>query len=152
MAIAEATTQTTRVAADRAMMEAYIHEVIERGPFARHFTADVTFRVEGSDLAAAGAAQVEQTIRLMHQELFDAHPVLKSLLVDGYRAAIEAEFIGTHTGEFAGIPATGRHVSVPYSVVYDLRGGKIAALRIYMPMNALVAQLTAPESATATAN
>ncbi len=146
MAIAEATkqtTQATRAGDDRAMMETYIRELIDRGAFGRHFTPDVTFSVEGTDLAAAGAAQVEQTIRLMHEQLFDAHPVLKSLLVDGHRAALEAEFIGTHTGEFAGIPATGRHVSVPYSVVYDLRDGKIAALRIYLPMNALVAQLTA---------
>jgi hypothetical protein len=49
---------------------------------------------------------------------------------------------GTHTGEFAGIQATGRAVRVPYSVVYDLRADKISALRIYFPMSLLVEQLT----------
>ena len=61
---------------------------------------------------------------------------------DDGKAAIEADFAGTHTGEFAGIPATGRLVRVPYSVVYDLRGGQISALRIYFPMSQLTEQLT----------
>ena len=43
----------------------------------------------------------------------------------------------------AGIPPTGRAVRVPYSVVYDLRGDRISALRIYFPMSQLIEQLTA---------
>jgi predicted ester cyclase len=50
--------------------------------------------------------------------------------------------VGTHAGEFAGIQPTGRAVRVPYSVVYDLRGDKISALRIYFPMSLLIEQLT----------
>ena len=68
---------------------------------------------------------------------------LKNLLADQSKAAIEADFVGTHTGEFAGIPPTGRTVRVPYSVVYDLRRDKISALRIYFPMSLLIDQLTA---------
>jgi hypothetical protein len=33
-------------------------------------------------------------------------------------------------------------VRVPYSVIYDLRGDQISALRIYFPMNLLIEQLT----------
>ena len=41
----------------------------------------------------------------------------------------------TPTGEeFGGIAATGREVRVPYSVVYDLQGEKIGAVRIYLSM------------------
>ena len=58
------------------------------------------------------------------------------------RAAIEADFVGTHTAEFAGIQPTGRAVQVPYSVVYDLRGDQISALGIYFPMSLLIEQLT----------
>ena len=58
---------------------------------------------------------------------------LKNLLVDEGKAAIEADFVGTHTGEFAGVAPTGRAVRVPYSVIYDLRGDQISALRIYLP-------------------
>ena len=64
------------------------------------------------------------------------------LLADTGKAAIEADFVGTHTGEFAGIAPTGRDVRVPYSVIYDLRDDQISALRIYFPMNLLIEQLT----------
>ena len=42
-------------------------------------------------------------------------------------SAIETDFVGTHTAEFAGIQRAGRAVRVPYSVVYDLRGDRISA-------------------------
>jgi predicted ester cyclase len=67
---------------------------------------------------------------------------LKNLLVDAGKAAIEADFAGAHTGEFAGVQATGWSVRVPYSVIYDLRGDQISALRIYFPMSLLMDQLT----------
>jgi predicted ester cyclase len=88
-------------------------------------------------LQAAG-----ELIRYVHETAFDARPELKNLLVDTGKAAIEADFAGTHTGEFAGIQPTGRAVRVPYSVIYDLRDDQISALRIYFPMSLLIEQLT----------
>jgi predicted ester cyclase len=67
---------------------------------------------------------------------------LKNLLADDGKAAIEADFAGTQTGEFAGIQPAGRAVRVPHSVVYDLRGDQISALRTYFPMSLLIEQLT----------
>jgi predicted ester cyclase len=95
----------------------------------------------GTDQAAHGRDQIEGMIRYLHQQAFDAHPELKCLLVDGERAALEADLVGTHVAEFAGKPATGKEIRVPYSVVYDLEGERIAALRIYMPMDTLLRQL-----------
>ena len=37
--------------------------------------------------------------------------------------------------------ATGKSVRVPYCVVYDLRGDRIAALRAYIPMELFAQQL-----------
>lgn len=54
---------------------------------------------------------------------------------------IEAEFVGTHVGEFAGVAPTGRQVRVPYSVAYDLVEDAITAVRLYLPMDALVRQI-----------
>jgi len=78
----------------------------------------------------------------VHEGAFDARMELKNLLTDDGKAAIEADFVGTHTAEFAGIQPAGRAVRVPYSVVYDLRGDQISALRIYFPMSLLIEQLT----------
>ena len=77
----------------------------------------------------------------MHTRAFDAHPKVKSLVIGGGQAALEADFVGTHTGEFLGMAATGKSVRVPYCVVFDLRGDKIAALRAYIPMDLFTQQL-----------
>jgi predicted ester cyclase len=79
----------------------------------------------------------------LHTQSFDARPELKRLIVGADEAALEAVFIGSHTGEFQGIPATGKAVNVPYSVHYDLQDDKIAALQIYMSMDALLRQISA---------
>jgi SnoaL-like polyketide cyclase len=71
----------------------------------------------------------------------DAHPKVKTLVAGEQQAASEADFVGTHIGEFLGMPASGKSVNLPYCVVYDLRDDKIAALRIYMPMELFSQQL-----------
>jgi predicted ester cyclase len=50
--------------------------------------------------------------------------------MDTDKAAIEAEFVGTRTGEFAGIQPAGRAVRVPCSVIYDLRPIRSARCRM----------------------
>jgi len=113
-----------------------------RADYGQYFTDDVVVTVEGSDQRAEGREAGEQLIRYMHEQAFDARPELKNLLVDEGKAAIEADFTGTHTGEFAGVAPTGRAVRVPYSVIYDLRGDQISKLRIYLPLSVLVEQIT----------
>ena len=54
---------------------------------------------------------------------------------------LEAVFIGTHSGDFAGLSVTGMQVRLPYSMAYDVAGGSITALRAYFPMTALRSQL-----------
>jgi steroid delta-isomerase-like uncharacterized protein len=127
---------------ERQVMQDYIDALVKRSDFPVYFTDDVVATIEGTDQRADGREAAEQLIRYIHENAFDAHPELKNLLVDDGKAAIEADFVGTHTGEFAGVQATGRAVRVPYSVVYDLRDDQISKLRIYFPMSHLVEQLT----------
>jgi predicted ester cyclase len=130
------------MSAERQMMQDYIDALVKRGDFARYFTEDVVATFEGTDQRADGRQAAGDLIRYVHEGSFDAKPELKNLIVDAGKAAIEADFVGTHTGEFAGIQPTGRVVRVPYSVIYDLRDGQISALRIYFPMSLLIEQLT----------
>jgi predicted ester cyclase len=51
--------------------------------------------------------------------------------------------VGTHLGEFAGVPATGRQVRVPLAVAYDLEAGRITRGRVYFEIPAFLAQVTA---------
>jgi predicted ester cyclase len=127
--------------AERKVMQEYIDALVKRADYPVYFTDDVVATFEGTDQRAVGREAAGQLIRYVHEGAFDARPELKNLLVDDGKAAIEADFVGTHTGEFAGIQPTGRPVRVPYSVVYDIRGDQISALRIYFPMSLLLEQL-----------
>jgi predicted ester cyclase len=128
----------------RAALEAYVDALVARADFARFFTDDVQASIVGTPQQATGPDAVEQMIRFMHEVAFDARPELKNMLVDDGKAAVEADFVGVHVGEFAGIAATRSSVRVPYSVIYDLNGDRISGLRIYMPLQDLLAQLDAP--------
>jgi predicted ester cyclase len=135
----------------RATMEAYAAALLGGGAYETYFAADIVLTMTGVPGEITGPAAAKAAIDAMHHEQFDAHPEVVSLVVGEGTAAIEAVFVGTHTGEFAGIAATGTEVSVPYSVFYELADGKITALRIYALAEGLVQQLqgtSAPRSGT----
>ncbi len=77
----------------------------------------------------------------LHSQLFDASPELGNVAFADGVASLEAVFVGTHTADFAGVRATGASVRLPYSVFYDVSGGKIDALRAYFPITALIQHL-----------
>jgi predicted ester cyclase len=130
------------MSAERQVMQDYMDALAKRADFTSYFADNVVVTFEGTDQRAEGRQAAGELIRYVHETAFDARPELKNMLVDTGKAAIEADFAGTHTGEFAGIQPTGRLVRVPYSVVYDLRDDQISALRIYFPMGLLIEQLT----------
>jgi steroid delta-isomerase-like uncharacterized protein len=122
-------------------MRSYLDALLARGEFADSFTDDITWTTVGTGQELQGRQPVRDFISWMHTQAFDAHPKVKTLVVGDGQAALEADFVGTHTGEFLGMPATGKSVQVPYCVVYDLRDDKIAAVRSYMPMDLFSQQL-----------
>ena len=125
----------------RQMMHDYLDALAKRADYGRYFTDDVIMTAVGSDQRAVGREAAVRQMRDMHERAFDAHIEVKNLLVDDDKAAVEADFVGTHTGGFAGIAPAGREVRVSYTVVYDLRGNQISELRIYFPMAVLTEQL-----------
>jgi predicted ester cyclase len=127
---------------ERQVIQEYLDRLVKRADYPALFAEDVVVTFEGTDTRAEGPEAGGQLIRHVHETAFDARPEVKTLLVDDGRAAIEADFVGVHTGEFAGIQPTSREVKVPYSVVYDLDSDKISAVRIYFPMGLLIEQIT----------
>jgi steroid delta-isomerase-like uncharacterized protein len=122
-------------------MGSYLDALVARGDFADYFTDDVTWTTIGTEQNVQGREPVRDFLIWMHTHAFDAHPKVKTLVVGDGQAVLEADFVGTHTGEFLGMPATGKSVQVPYCVAYDLRDDKIAALRAYIPMELFSQQL-----------
>jgi predicted ester cyclase len=95
----------------------------------------------GTIAATPGLASRTRPHHGLHTQAFDATVKAKTLIADQGQAALELDFIGTHTGDFLGMAATGKPVNVPYCVVYDVPGDKITALRVYMPMELFSQQL-----------
>jgi predicted ester cyclase len=133
----------------RETMESYVRALLERSDYGRFFADDIEVSIVGTDQKANGPEAAEQMIRFMHEVAFDAQPELVNVLVGEGGAAAEAVFVGTHTGEFAGVPGSGNAVRVPYSVFYDVGEGGISALRIYMSLDELVRQISAPAAVSA---
>jgi ketosteroid isomerase-like protein len=127
--------------AAREIMDGYIAALGDRSDLGRFFAPDVRWTTMESGDEVVGREQVRDFIVAFHTQLFDAHPHLVNLLVGNDTAMLEARFIGTHTGEFGGVPATGASVDVPYCIAYQISDGMISALRAYMPIGAMRAQL-----------
>lgn len=57
--------------------------------------------------------------------------------------AAEATWIGTHTGEFLGTPATGRPISQPFVVFVAFKDGLMSEERFHYDLGALLRQIDA---------
>jgi steroid delta-isomerase-like uncharacterized protein len=122
-------------------MRSYLDAFLARGDFAEYYTDEVTWTTVGAGQELQGRQPVRDFLMWMHTQAFDAHPKVKTLVVGDGQAALEADFVGTHTGEFLGMAPTGKSVQVPYCVIYDLHDDKITALRAYIPMDLFTRQL-----------
>ena len=94
-------------------MRSYLDALLARGDFADYFTDDVTWTIIGTDQHVRGREPVRDFLIWMHTQAFDAHPKVKTLVVGDGQAALEADLVGIHTGEFLGLAATGKSVQVP---------------------------------------
>ncbi len=133
----------------QATMEAYAAALLGGGAYETYFADDIVVTMTGAPGEITGPAAAKAAIDALHHEQFDATPELITLVAGEGTAAAELIFVGTHTGEFAGIAATGKAVEVPYSVFYQLSDGKITSVRIYALVEGLVQQLQADPSASA---
>ena len=125
------------------VIDAYIAALVAREDIAPYFSDDVVLELVDVGQRIEGRDEVAAAIVELHEQTFDARPEVTNVVIGEGTAAAEAVFVGTHTGDFAGIPATGKQVAVPYAVFYDLADGEITALRIHGFATGLVAALTA---------
>ncbi len=55
----------------------------------------------------------------------DSHFTIDDMIAEGDRVATKKTFTGTHTGDFGGIRATGKRVTLQYVDIMRVRDGKI---------------------------
>jgi steroid delta-isomerase-like uncharacterized protein len=127
----------------------YLDALLNGGDFGAFFADEVLWTTMETGDQIRGREAVRDFIAALHSQLFDASPELVSTeFADGV-AGLEAVFVGTHTAEFGGVPATGAAVRLPYSMFYEVVDAKIIALRTYFPITVLLHQLREAASAHA---
>jgi steroid delta-isomerase-like uncharacterized protein len=116
----------------------YLDALLGGGDFASFFSEDIVWTTMETGDEIRGRDAVRDFIVALHSQLFEAAPEVRGTAVADGIACLEADFVGKHVAEFAGVPATGADVRMPYAVFYDVEGGSITALRAYFPVTALV--------------
>ena len=102
---------------------------------------DVVFTHMATGDEHRGPDAIRGMLDYMYHQAFDARVEERSRIIAESQGVVEGDFVGTHIGEFAGIPATGRQVRVPLCVVYDLEEGVIRRARVYLELPVLMRQL-----------
>jgi steroid delta-isomerase-like uncharacterized protein len=102
---------------------------------------DVVFTVMATGEENHTPEGVLAMLNYFYNVAFDAKAETRTMVFGDGHAVLEADFVGKHIGEFAGIPATNKEVRVPLCVVYDIEADKIKRGRVYFVMPVLMKQL-----------
>lgn len=85
----------------------------------------------------------KQVISAFHAAFPDMQITVEFQVAEGDRVANHITMRGTHQGEFQGIPATGKMVTVTGSNIMRFEGGRIAELWGYLDAVGMLQQLGA---------
>jgi predicted ester cyclase/tetratricopeptide (TPR) repeat protein len=99
--------------------------------FTAHFPGPPPMDLEGFD-------QFEAMFRAAFSNQEHA---LEDLVGEGDRVAVRLRFEGVHTGDFMGVPASGRHFSVEGTAFLRVANGKVAQLWGFLDQMALLQQI-----------
>ena len=102
---------------------------------------DVVFTHMATGQEHHGPDGVLQMLNYFYHTAFAAKAETRNTIFADGKALFEGDFVGTHIGEFAGIPATNKPVRVPLCVVYDHERDQIKRGRVYFEMPVLLRQL-----------
>jgi steroid delta-isomerase-like uncharacterized protein len=113
---------------NRAVVGRFLDQVISRGDLA---AAD---ELCASDLVWHGVGigdlpdleSFKRSVGPFFSAFPDLHVTTEDLIADGDRVVARYTWRGTHRGDFFGIPATGRSVTVAGTSIYRISDGKIA--------------------------
>jgi len=78
--------------------------------------------ISGMPPGLEGAKVVHQTTLI---GMPDYHTVIEDLIAEGDKVAARVTMTGTHTGDFWGIPPTGRRVNLTAIYIVRIKDGKI---------------------------
>lgn len=142
---AQASNASAREADDSAARTREILESYWTNHDPNYVAQDAVFTMMPTGEEIRGRDAIARHLHHFYQEAFNAKAERVSAIFAENSGLLEAVVVGKHTGEFAGVAATGKEIRVPLSVAYELKDGQITKARIYLMVNVLMQQI-APAS------
>ena len=124
---------------NKAVVRAYLGEIAQRGNMVareRYFTSTATFN--GNPDLARQIARVTEIRRAFP----DLEMTIEQQIAEGPWVATRVTYRGTHTGEFAGVPATGRRIEYAGTAMDRLENGKVVEMWHTVNMHLVMRQIT----------
>lgn len=119
------------------VIEAYF-----RGHDENYFAEDSRFHDMSQPEPILGRSAIGAFMHMFYVDAFsDAEAEVKSVLPSGDSVVVEFVFRGRNTGSLAGMPPTGRDVSLPMACVYQVKHSEIQTGRLYYDSASLLRQL-----------
>jgi steroid delta-isomerase-like uncharacterized protein len=135
---------TTNQERNKAVVRAYLDEIVNQDKldaFERYFSGDVVFN---------NSKDVKQQMarRLAIRRAFPDHRVvIEDQIAEGDKVVTRVTFKGTHSGDFNGVPATGRQVEYSGISMDRFVNGKLVEMWHLSNTQGLMQQLTVPAAA-----
>lgn len=127
---------TQSVEETRQVLEAYAAE---------HDTSliapDAVFHDIASGQDYVGREAIAAMLQHVYHVAFQARAEVVRTTVGHGTAVLEGVLVGTHTGEFAGVPATGRQVRIPLVVSYRIANGSVQEADVYLLVSSFLQQV-----------
>ena len=102
------------------------------------------YKIMATNATFKGREQVAQ----FYTGLFDGVPDATFELINAFvgdEGVVEESILrGTHRGTLFGIPATGREIALPLTIVFPILNGQIMGERLYFDLATLARQLGVP--------
>lgn len=122
--------KTAQVSENKRVARRYFEEVINQ----RNLNlADEVFAPDFVNHAAdasqaSGVEALKQFFAMLAAGFPDFQGIVEDLFTEDDRVAVRFTFLGTHEGEFMGIPATGKRVTMPGIDILRVTDGRITEL------------------------
>ena len=107
---------------------------------------DPDYDVHASGPPIRGPQGYKEFHESMHAGFPDVNVTIEKILSDGDLVAAVYRVRGTHTGEFQGMPPTGKTVDITGTAVYRCHSGRVAEAWVYSDQMGMLQQMgLAPE-------
>jgi steroid delta-isomerase-like uncharacterized protein len=133
---------------NKAMVQRMIDEVMNQqnmGVVDELFAADYLMHDPAWPTEVKGPEGFKQWAGAMMEPYFSDSLITANMIAEGDKVAVHWTWTGTHTGEFMGIPPTGRHIAITGISIHRFADDRFVESWVSYDMLGMMQQLTAEE-------